>query len=154
MVDLKGLWRKDPGVSLRLGNTVLVLYGGLVKTHGLGFGLARMGQEKVPEWLASWLGKERSWGGRTMGGLLSAIYELGIIGVIMVITVWWIIARSILRNPHMRPALLSSALVFLLPRHIFDSIAFPLLGYLLGIHLFYAYDNYRVGGINGSKTTG
>jgi hypothetical protein len=131
---------RDPSVSTRVGNIVLVLYGGLLRTYGLGFGLARTGQERIPEWLIALLGIERFWGGRTMGGLLSAIYELGMIGLIMIIAVWWIIVRSILNNRRMRPVLLLSVFVFLLPRHIFDSIAFPLLGYLLGVHLFYTYE--------------
>jgi hypothetical protein len=151
LTDPRGLLQIDRSVSTRVANVALTLYGGLIETHGLGFGLARSVQEDVPAWLASWLGIERSWGGRTMGGLLSAVYELGVIGAAMVITVWWIIARSILYNSHMRAPLLLNTLVFLLPRHIFDPIAFPLLGYLLGVHLFYAYaDPCRLGRTNKS----
>jgi len=139
LIDPKRLLQIDLSISTRLSNVTLALYGGLIESHGLGFGLARTGQENIPAWLASRLGIERAWGGRTMGGLLSAIYELGIIGVAMVISVWWIISLSILRNSRMRAALLISTLVFILPRHIFDPIAFPLFGYLLGVHLFYAY---------------
>lgn len=147
MEDPIGLWQEQRSISTRLGNLVLVLYGGFIKTYGLGFGLARTGQENIPDWLVPVLGIERSWGGRTMGGLLSSIYELGIAGAIFVTAVWWIVIFSILKNYRMRSALFVSAVTFLLPRQIFESIAFPLFGYLVGIHLFY----YRTAPLNHSK---
>lgn len=137
------LWQ-DRSVSTRIGNIMRGFYGGLIASHGLGFGLGRLEKGRVPEWLLSLIGVEFSWGGRIMGGFVSAVYELGIAGVILLGAVLRILLNSIKRNERMRGALLTSAIVFFGPRLSFDPLAFPFVGYLLGIHLLYSSEDYYV----------
>lgn len=140
-LDPIGLLQRDISVSHRVLNPVIALYGGIVKTWGLGWGLGRIEQEPLPEWLTSWLGIEKSWGGRIHGGLVQSIYELGIVGMLFFFSpIIWIIVRSIFRNQRMRNVCLLSGIVLLSLVTFWSSPAFPLFGYLLGIHLHYAYN--------------
>ena len=81
-----------------------------------------------------------TFGGKIEGGLVSAIYDLGFIGVIFIFTIFWIVGMSILRNKKMRPALITSAVSLFIPMFIWGSLSFPLFGYILGIHLYYLYN--------------
>jgi len=135
---------KDPAVSLRVFNPVIAFYGGLIESYGIGFGLGTAEERMLPEWLGFWLGEERLWGGRILGGLVAAVYEIGIVGLLFVIEFLLILFRSVYYNRNfIRSALIFSSILLLFSSFAFASMAFPLLGYLLGIHLFYAYKNKK-----------
>lgn len=135
-------FQEDPSISIRLLNPVLALFNGIVETNGLGFGVAARQEPVIPEWLATPLGVDQARGGGIQGGLLSAVYELGVVGLALALTVCWIVGTSISRGRQVKSALLVSALVFMLPRFAFDSIAFPLFGYVLGLHAHYACSDH------------
>jgi hypothetical protein len=131
---------KDYSVSNRLMNPVVGIYGGVVETKGLGFGVGSKEKGPVPSWLSKLRGIETRFGGKIEGGLVQSIYELGFMGIFYVILVLGIVVMSIFRNSKMRPALITSACAIFAPMFIWGSLAIPLLGYILGIHLYYLYN--------------
>jgi len=129
------LW--DQSTSTKIGNLVWGFYGGLVETRGLGFGLGSKTRGEVPPWLSRLSGVKRSWGGRIGGGLVQGVYELGVIGLIFFFVPLWIIAWSAWKSRPLRSALWLT-LILICPAAMFsESPAFPLFGYLLGVHTFY-----------------
>lgn len=130
--------RSDHSIAHRLFNPLLAFYGGIFETHGMGFGLGAVGQKAIPDWLASWIDKERLFGGRILGGTVAAVYELGVVGLIFFFNILWIMFRGLFSKGAMRPALMISALVLTPMVVVSESIAFPLFGYLIGVHLYYA----------------
>jgi len=136
--------QKDLSISLRLFNPVIAVDGGLIVTHGLGQGLGTKSTQLIPSWLSSLLGMERTFGGQIQGGLVSTIYELGIVGILFTGLILWIVIDSIGKNHHMRPVLLVSAVVIFLPMIFFNPVAFPLFGYMIGVHLYYLYNPLAV----------
>ncbi len=139
LTDPGSLFRQDFSISNRLGNLVLGVYGGVVETRGVGFGLGAKSEKPIPEWIARVHGQTRLWGGRIEGGFVSAVYELGLVGIGFVATIFFIVVKSIRKNYRMAPTLLLSAIAIFCPFVLFGSIANPLLGILLGVHLCYAY---------------
>ncbi len=136
ITDPIALVKTDYSVSNRLMNPVIGIYGGIIETKGLGFGVGSKEKGPAPEWLSKLKGIQMRFGGKIEGGLVSAIYDLGFIGVIFIFTVFWIVGMSILRNKKMRPALIASAMSLFIPMFIWGSLSFPLFGYILGIHLY------------------
>lgn len=138
------VFQKDLSVSRRLANPVLGIYAGLIKSHGLGMGLAVNNKDTMPAWLTSLLGENRTYGafgGKTEGGLVATIYELGIIGLLFTCTILWVVFYSVFRKTNVRPALLVSTFALFGPMFLFGPIAFPLFGYILGVHLYYLYND-------------
>ena len=138
--DPISLIQNDYSISNRLMNPVLGIYGGLVEEKGFGFGVGSKQKDLAPDWLSKIRGSETKFGGKIEGGLVQSIYELGFIGVILIFTVFWIVIKSILVNKKMRPALIVSLFSLFIPIFIFGSLSVPLLGYILGIHLYYIYN--------------
>lgn len=135
------LYWRDRSTSGRLGNLVLGSYGGLIQTKGIGFGLGTKTQGPVPRWLGRTIGARRKWGGRISGGLVQGVYELGAVGLLFFFTPLWIIGWSFVKNRDQRSALwLTLCLVYPIAA-IAESPAFPLFGYLLGIHVYYLKKN-------------
>lgn len=131
------LLTKDLSVSLRLMNPVIGVYGGIIETHGLGFGPGSQWGENAPDWISKLLGQPTKFGGRILGGLVGSIYELGLMGVVFTGFIFSILMRSILKNKYIKTAFISSFLVIFVPIFMFGSVAFPLFGYIIGVHLLY-----------------
>ncbi|HTL39264.1 MAG TPA: hypothetical protein VL306_00405 [Methylomirabilota bacterium] len=128
----------DTSVTNRLGNPVLALYGGIFKTYGIGFGLGTKSTEALPSWLDKLTGGHGVWGGRIEGGFSQTIYELGIVGFILIGIILYIIGKSIIYGREYRGALIISFMTAFVSLFIFGAIANPLAGLLLGIHLYFA----------------
>ncbi len=128
----------DLSVSYRLINPVLAVYGGIVETHGIGFGIGAKEGRPLPTWLAWKLGKVRLFGGRIQGGLFQPVYELGLIGFIVPAVVLLVLWESVRRKSRMRAVFIVSALVVFGPLFIFGPIATPLFGFLFGLHVRHA----------------
>ena len=135
------LYKNDLSVSLRLGNPIFGLYGGLVEKKGFGFGFSNISNKSIPGWLILVIGEERNFGGRIQGGLPSLVYEIGIMGLILSFVILFVFIKSIFINKRIKLILLISFMLILLPVMFFGSLAFPLFGYFLGIHLFYLYNH-------------
>jgi hypothetical protein len=133
------LVKNDYSVSNRIMNPVVSIYGGLVETKGLGFGVGSEKKEEAPVWISDLKGIKVKWGGKTEGGLTQPIYELGFVGVINLLLILWIIFYSIYKNEKMRPFLIASAIAMFSPKLIWGSLSIPMFGYILGIHLYYIY---------------
>lgn len=135
----------DRSIAYRLINPVVGFYGGLVVSKGIGFGWGRITEEKFPQWLTKLLGPYRysggkivgewKWGGTIMGGLVAAVYELGLVGLLYI----GVILRSVLI------AFTKGAIAFeilfvtlILTFGGFISLAHPLLGYLIGLLMMYS----------------
>ncbi len=136
------LLMRHGGINLRLTNPVRAIYGGLIVTHGLGFGIARKTEfnsgYSFPDWLSNFQGPE-VWQGRVRGGLVSAIYEFGLIGIAYLLVIMSIMLSSIYRSRcghKLRTASLISLLVAFSSMFIEGATSFPIFGYLLGIHLW------------------
>jgi hypothetical protein len=128
------LYQKDKSASTRIGNLLWSLYGGLVETKGAGFGMGTDAWGQVPAWMLKYVGVKRPWGGRNGGGLVQGVYELGVIGLVLLIAPLWLMADNLRREKTFRgPVWMSLALIFPASA-ISDSPAFPLLGLLLGVH--------------------
>jgi hypothetical protein len=128
----------DASLRTRLFNPVVGLYGGLVVTRGLGFRLSAGAGEPAPVWLAALTGS-RFWGDKNLGGVTEPVYELGVIGLLVPTAIVWILTWSIKRSGKHRAAVLVSAATLLVMVLFSESLASPYVGYLLGIHLSYAY---------------
>lgn len=135
------LVKKDYSVSNRLMNPVVSIYGGIIETKGLGFGVGSKKKEIVPEWISKIKGKVIKFGGKTEGGLTQPIYELGFIGVVYLFVIIWIVLSSIINNKRMRSFLIISAVSLFIPKFIWGSLSIPLFGFILGVHLYYIYND-------------
>lgn len=134
------LVQNDYSVSNRLMNPVVGVYGGIIESKGLGFGVGSKEKGPAPEWLSKIRGIETKFGGKIEGGLVSSVYELGFIGFVFIFTILWIVLMSIWKNKRMRPALITSVITLFIPMFIWGSLSVPLFGYILGIHLYYLYN--------------
>ncbi len=132
---------KDLSVSYRIINPIVGLYGGIIKTYGLGFGVGLKEQGPIPSWLSKLLGLSRNLGGRIEGGLVQSIYELGFLGVIFNLFILFILIKNIIINKRLRPVFISSLITIFSIVFCFGSIAFPPIGYIIGIHLYYLDDH-------------
>jgi hypothetical protein len=130
--------QKDSSTRYRLFNVVIGAYGGIIETKGIGMGIGSVATTPVPSWLGTLIGETRNFGGRIEGGFAQVVYEIGIVGVLYVGIIVYILIRSIAYNPNIRWVLIVSSVVVFAPYMLFGSISFPLLGYLLGIHLRYS----------------
>ncbi len=76
-----------------------------------------------------------------MSGWGSALYELGLIGVVFISTIFYIFVKSILKSRKLAPAALSSALLVAAVMLGSVPLALPVFGYIIGIHLRIAYSD-------------
>jgi hypothetical protein len=131
---------KYRGFSIRASNVVTALYGGLVETRGVGFGVgsSESSYESIPEWIVNLRGGwDRNWGGRVHGGLVSHIYELGVIGAFWIVGFIWGFFYAF-RRTRMKEFVALSFL-FLLPVLFFEGTpAIPIAGYIFGLVLLCA----------------
>ena len=132
---------RDRSVVYRSITPIVGIYGGLVVSRGIGFGWGRVTDRPFPPWLVSILGPYRysggqrvgewRWGGTIMGGMSSAVYELGIIGLVYIAAVYYIVLRAF------RSGYVSVAALFLFAVVTiggFVSLAHPMFGYLIGAY--------------------
>ena len=80
-----------------------------------------------------------STGGRIMSGWGTAIYEIGIIGVLFVLVFICIMLVGLSRNKEMKSVYFLSMATIGFIMLMAVPIAFPLFGYTLGAFLYYAY---------------
>ena len=74
-----------------------------------------------------------------MSGWGSAIYELGIFGVLFILVFIWIMLVGLSRNKEMKSIYFLSMITIGFTMLMAVPIAFPLYGYTLGAFLYYAY---------------
>lgn len=129
------LYRQDLSASNRLGNLAVGLYGGLVETKGLGFGIGTEPRGEIPFWLRKYVGKSRPWGGRISGGLVQGVYELGAVGLIFLIWPLWILVSSVLKDRVRRGGLWLTICLLYPVVAVSESPAFPPFAFLVGIHV-------------------
>lgn len=130
----------DQSIAARASDIFLSFYS-LIYSSGIGLGLATGANYALL--LAGEINNLISvhlvgLGGRIMSGWGSAVYELGIVGVIFILTFLWIVLKGISRNKKMRPVYLSSAITIGSIMLMSVPLAFPLFGYILGIFLYYS----------------
>lgn len=70
-----------------------------------------------------------------MSGWGSAIYELGLAGVVFGLMIMFIFAKSILVSKKLAPAALASALLVTAVMLGSVPLALPVFGYIVGIHM-------------------
>jgi hypothetical protein len=133
--------KNDLSVSLRIFNPVIAIYGGIFERNGFGMGLGTISNDMIPSWLSNIIGLERTWGGQIMGGFVTSVYELGVVGIFFIFVIARALLISVWGKSDIKGALLVSLTILFLPTLFFGSLAFPLLGYILGIHLYYNYKN-------------
>lgn len=134
--NLADVYSRDTSISTRIGNVVWSLYGGLIETKGTGFGLGTDPWGQVPHWMLKYVGAMRPWGGRNGGGLVQGVYELGAIGLVFLLAPLWLMLDNLRRERVFRgPVWMTLALIYPAAA-ISESAAFPLLGFLLGIHAY------------------
>lgn len=134
----------DQSVADRLSHILLPFYS-LLYSKGIGLGLGTWGDHatllatsvggRVEEITNIWF----STGGRIMSGWGTAIYEIGIFGVLFVIVFLWIMFVGLRRNKEMKSVCFMSMLTIGFVMLMAVPIAFPLFGYTLGAFLYYAY---------------
>lgn len=132
---------RDRSIVYRSMAPVIGVYGGLVVSRGIGFGWGRITHRTFPSWLVNILGPYRyssgrpigkwRWGGTIMGGLSSAVYELGIVGLLYVAVVYYIVLRAFASGY----VSLSGLFLFLvITIGGFVSLAHPMFGYMIGAY--------------------
>jgi len=134
----------DQSVADRVSHVLLSFYS-LLYSYGIGLGLGTWGDYsnlltasaggRIEEIANVWL----STGGRIMSGWGTAIYEIGIFGVLFVIVFLWIMFVGLRRNKEMKSVYFMSMLTIGFAMLMAVPIAFPLFGYTLGAFLYYAY---------------
>ena len=129
------LYRQDLSASNRLGNLAVGLYGGLVETKGLGFGIGTKPRGEIPFWLRKYVGKSRPWGGRISGGLVQGVYELGAVGLVFLIWPLWILVSSVVKDKARRGGFWLTICLLYPVVAVSESPAFPLFAFLLGVHV-------------------
>lgn len=126
----------DYSSSVRLVNPLIALYGGLVESFGLGVGMGLKPEywTPYPEALQSVAFVQWQIGEKLLGGLVSIVYELGIIGLwLLVLTLGSSLRAAVsLRGSVVRLLAGANIAVFYL---MYDSIATPYLGLLLALSL-------------------
>jgi hypothetical protein len=130
------LYRQDLSASNRLGNLAVGLYGGLIETKGLGFGIGSKRHGEIPSGLRKYFGKSRPWGGRISGGLVQGVYELGAVGLIFLLWPLWILVSSFLKDRVRRGGLWLTICLLYPVVAVSESPAFPLFAFLVGVHVF------------------
>ncbi len=130
------LYRQDLSASNRLGNLAVGLYGGLIETKGLGFGIGSRERGEIPSRLRKYVGVSRPWGGRISGGLVQGVYELGAVGLVFLLGPLWILIASVLKDKVRRSGLWLTLCLLYPVVAASESPAFPMFGFLLGIHIY------------------
>lgn len=144
--DPMALLLTDQSVADRISHVLLSFYS-LFYSHGIGLGLGTWGDYsnlltasaggRIEQIASVWL----STGGRIMSGWGSAIYEIGIFGVLFLMVFLWIMFAGARRNKEMKSVYFMSMLTMGFVMLMAVPIAFPLFGYTLGAFLYYTYRN-------------
>ena len=146
--------RKYGGVSLRLGNPIRAIYGGMIETKGFGFGLGStvFDDKLLPSWLINILsvqGIESTWGGRVRGGLVSMVYEVGFVGLLYLFHLFYIFIKPIRISTSKIPSthkICFSTSLFVVFGSVFieGALSNPLLGFIIGLNIFYLSEYGRI----------
>lgn len=140
---------QDESIARRTVHLLLPWYG-LFDSKGFGRGLGSWGGEQIsvliissPGWFQKMAETAAFKGGgpagRIMSGWGSAIYELGLVGVLLIFIVLQIMITSIRRNIFIKSACVVSGLTFFGLMTTAVPLAFPFAGYLIGMHLYYGH---------------
>lgn len=142
--DPLALLLTDQSAADRISHVLLSFYS-LFYSYGIGLGLGTWGDYsnlltasaggRIEEIANVWL----STGSRIMSGWGSAIYEIGIFGILLVIVFLWIMFAGLRKNKEMKSVYFMSMLTIGFVMLMAVPIAFPLFGYTLGAFLYYAY---------------
>ncbi|AMC94064.1 hypothetical protein AOC36_08700 [Erysipelothrix larvae] len=141
------------GVTLRLGNPIRAFYGGLIVMRGLGFGIGStiLSDTLLPQWLIDTLsitGIDIYWGGRVRGGLVSFVYELGIIGLVYIAYILFIFIKPIVigNKKKIKEHIIcfyGGLLIIFASQFIEGSMMNPLFSFVLGLNMIYLKENRK-----------
>ena len=135
---------EDKSIHDRLGHFLLSSYS-IVASKGLGFGLGTFREHAAdlyyssPKWISLYAAPYQA--DRIMSGVGTVIYELGIVGVLLILTIVYVLLRSLKVNQShdLRAVLFVSGSTFVVLMVLPTPLALPLVGYMIGIHSWYAY---------------
>ena len=134
----------DQSAADRLSHILIPFYS-LLYSKGIGLGLGTWGDyatlivTSVGGRVEEITNVRFSTGGRIMSGWGTAIYEIGIIGVLFVLVFICIMLVGLSRNKEMKSVYFLSMATIGFIMLMAVPIAFPLFGYTLGAFLYYAY---------------
>ena len=133
---------KDRSITYRIMAPIVNFYGGIIISHGMGFGWGRIAQKNFSSAWTKILGRykysggkpveEWQWGSTNLGGISSIIYELGIVGLILVIEIYYRAYKTFMLKYISITGLL---IFFIITFGGFVSLAHPLLGYIIGVFI-------------------
>lgn len=134
----------DQSIADRISHILLSFYS-LFYSYGIGLGLgtwndyANLLTLSAGGRVESLANVALSIYGRIMSGWGSAIYELGIFGVLFILVFIWIMLVGLSRKKEMKSIYFLSMITIGFAMLMAVPIAFPLYGYTLGAFLYYAY---------------
>ena len=142
--DPLGTFERDESVGER---TAHILLSGisLYESKGLGYGPGTWNDNALslvaaaPDWVQRMTLRKLDLGGRVMSGWGSAVYELGLVGVVFSVMIFLIFVKSILASKKLGPVTLTSTLLIVSIMLGPVPLALPLFAYIIGIHLRIAY---------------
>lgn len=130
----------DGSVGERLGHPIIAALS-LEKSHGLGLGLGTFNDHaksivaSAPTWVRDMFNTKFDLSGKLMTGWGTPVFELGVVGIFWIGLVIWTLVRPIGSSAESSPATVFSVLVFLPMMLMAVSIALPVFGYVVGIHI-------------------
>jgi len=147
-VNTPALLFADQSVADRASHILISFYS-LPYSNGIGLGLGTW--DDYAQLLASSAGRQInnltdirfSASGRIMSGWGTAVYELGIVGILFILVFLYIMFIGMYKNKKMKPVYALSMAIIGLIMLMAVPLAFPLFGYALGIFLYYAYGDYK-----------
>jgi hypothetical protein len=117
----------------------------LYESKGIGYGPGTWNahaQELVaasPDWVQRMTFRKFDLGGRVMSGWGAALFEIGIVGVLLGATIVYVMVRSVLMDRKLIMASLMSTLLVIAVMLGAVPLALPVFGYIVGIHMRVAY---------------
>lgn len=140
IIDPKVVLIEDASIADRLSHAILPLYS-IVYSSGIGLGMGTW-TNYLPQ-LQSYAGgyveviAQYASPGRIMSGWGTAIYELGILGLVYLIVYLRIMVGGSKRRKDISSEFVSAGITILLLMFMAVPLAFPLFSYMLGMYMYY-----------------
>ncbi len=142
------VFERDASVGERTAH-VLLSGMSLWNSKGVGYGPGTWNdhalelRDSAPDWIQRMTVRKFDLGGRVMSGWGTAMFELGIVGLLFIATALIIMGKSVAASPRLAPVALLSAILVSATMIGAVPLALPAFGYIIGIHLWVAYGRHE-----------
>lgn len=138
----------DASMADRASHIVVSFYS-LIYSNGLGLGLGTWGEHcnllisSAGGWVEKLANVNFSTGGRIMSGWGTAVYELGVVGMLLILVYLWLIlmASRRIQNKKVKANLTGTMIIVFIMLLMAVPLAMPFFGYILGVYFYYIYNS-------------